>query len=568
MIPALSPVETWGTKSSRVWGKVKAEAKHYWLGTKLLWAEVRIAAKLCRQIANGHEMSRRERKQLLRTVADLVRMVPFVVILVVPFAEFALPVLLKFFPNMLPSTYLDSTGAEAKLQKQLLVKMEMARFLQETTHLLAQQLASQKGMSNEEAVRSAEKFRDFMDKVRTGKKVLNADIIGFSKLFDSELTLDNLDQRQLEAMCRLLDIKVFGSLWVLRYKLEEKLRRIQKDDELIQKDGIAALNYAELQEACRARGIYTDQDESYLRRKLADWLELSLEKEVPITLLLLSRAFSRQMTGAAHHGAPEADMAEDLASTLAYVPAVAIAEAEKEIVDRTDDKAAKLKVLQEEAVEAAFEELQMSKAGKGGQHRAAKLLSTKPAIGVTKEKLARLEERNDDVEEMIDETIAEDKEIEEKKKVGDKQAQAAAATATTAEGESKATASTSPSSTVPPTPSVSPSQQQVRGETVTLFDPSIASSTSTSTSSSVPVVSDAPLPPAADDVSVAASASASASKGVVDEEAAAAQKIAKKKKQIQVVDKLNDNIGKIIDEIKAQAESLEKEMEENNKEKK
>lgn len=257
--PVLSPVETWGTKSARVWGKVKHEAHHYWVGTKLLWAEVRIASRLLRQIAGGHEMTRRERKQLLRTSADLVRMVPFVVILLVPFAEFALPVLLKFFPNMLPSTYLDSTGAEAKLQKQLLVKMEMARFLQETTHLLAQQLAAQHAGQSDtvEAKQSAQQFRDFMAKVRTGKKVHNGDIIGFSKLFDSELTLDNLDQKQLEAMCKLLDIKVFGSLWVLRYKLEERLRAIQKDDELIQKDGIDALDDAELQEACRARGIFT-----------------------------------------------------------------------------------------------------------------------------------------------------------------------------------------------------------------------------------------------------------------------------------------------------------------------
>ena len=483
---------------------------------------------------------------------------------------------------MLPSTYLDSTGAEAKLQKQLLVKMEMARFLQETTHLLAQQLASQKGMSNEEALRSAEKFRDFMDKVRTGKKVLNADIIGFSKLVDSELTLDNLDQKQLEAMCRLLDIKVFGSLWVLRYKLEEKLRRIQKDDELIQKDGIEALNYAELQEACRARGIYTDQDEAYLRRKLGDWLELSLEKEVPITLLLLSRAFSRQMTG--HH-----DMAEDLASTLAYVPAVAVAEAEKEIVDRTDDKAAKLKVLHEEAVEAAFEELQMSKAGAGGEHRAAKLRTTKPAIGVTKEKLARLEERNEDVEELIDETIAEDEEMESKKKsaaaaAGEKQAvedkaAAAAKTAATPAAPSTATA------TVAATPAVSAPQQpqqqaqaqaqaqapQVRTETATPLDASASSSKPAAAAAAaaapavaaptveVPVETAATLPaPAADNVTVAPAAAAAAA-AQVDEDAAAQKSIAKKKKQIQVVDKLNDKVGKIIDEIKAQAEVLEKE---------
>ena len=36
------------------------------------------------------------------------RLVPFIIILVVPFLEFALPVLLKLFPNMLPSTFTDS----------------------------------------------------------------------------------------------------------------------------------------------------------------------------------------------------------------------------------------------------------------------------------------------------------------------------------------------------------------------------------------------------------------------------------------------------------------------------
>ena len=101
------------------------------------------------------------------------------------------------------------------MQKQLLVKMEMARFLQETTHLLAQQLVAQnpaKGpdgapLSEGERAANARSFRDFMAKVRAGKKVRNSDILAFTKLFDQELTLDNLDKKQLEAMCRLLDIK-------------------------------------------------------------------------------------------------------------------------------------------------------------------------------------------------------------------------------------------------------------------------------------------------------------------------------------------------------------------------
>ena len=50
---------------------------------------------------------RRERKQLTRTTADVFRLVPFIIFLVVPFMEVLLPVALKIFPNMLPSTFED-----------------------------------------------------------------------------------------------------------------------------------------------------------------------------------------------------------------------------------------------------------------------------------------------------------------------------------------------------------------------------------------------------------------------------------------------------------------------------
>lgn len=52
-------------------------------------------------------MTRRERRQLVRTVSDMFRVVPFAVILIVPLLEFSLPILLKLFPNMLPSTFED-----------------------------------------------------------------------------------------------------------------------------------------------------------------------------------------------------------------------------------------------------------------------------------------------------------------------------------------------------------------------------------------------------------------------------------------------------------------------------
>ncbi len=49
---------------------------------------------------------------------------------VIPFMELALPVLLKLFPNMLPSTFEDKLKKEEEVKKRLTVKLEVARFLQ------------------------------------------------------------------------------------------------------------------------------------------------------------------------------------------------------------------------------------------------------------------------------------------------------------------------------------------------------------------------------------------------------------------------------------------------------
>lgn len=43
--------------------------------------------------------------KLRRTTGDLLRLIPFVPFLVIPFMELLLPVALKLFPNMLPSTF-------------------------------------------------------------------------------------------------------------------------------------------------------------------------------------------------------------------------------------------------------------------------------------------------------------------------------------------------------------------------------------------------------------------------------------------------------------------------------
>lgn len=48
--------------------KIKKELLHYWDGTKLLVAEVRISSKLALKMAAGYELTRRERRQVRRVL--------------------------------------------------------------------------------------------------------------------------------------------------------------------------------------------------------------------------------------------------------------------------------------------------------------------------------------------------------------------------------------------------------------------------------------------------------------------------------------------------------------------
>ena len=109
----------------------KAEAHHYYMGSKLLWADIRTARHITARTLRGSTLSRRERKQLIRTATDVFRLVPMSVFVLIPFMEIALPFALKLFPNMLPSTFQDSLKEEEKMKRELQTRISMAGFFQE-----------------------------------------------------------------------------------------------------------------------------------------------------------------------------------------------------------------------------------------------------------------------------------------------------------------------------------------------------------------------------------------------------------------------------------------------------
>ena len=98
---------------------------------QLLYGDVITARSLLAKTLQGSALTRRERKQLLRTVSDLFRLVPFSMFVLIPLMEFALPLALKLFPNLLPSTYQESLKVEESMKKELQSRIAMAQFFQE-----------------------------------------------------------------------------------------------------------------------------------------------------------------------------------------------------------------------------------------------------------------------------------------------------------------------------------------------------------------------------------------------------------------------------------------------------
>ncbi|VEU34439.1 unnamed protein product [Pseudo-nitzschia multistriata] len=293
-------------KTSKIKESIKKEVDHYWIGIKLLMADVKTARALLRRTLQGSTLTRRERKQLLRTVSDLFRLVPMSMFLIIPFMEFALPFALKIFPNMLPSTFQDSLKNEENMKRELQSRIAMAEFFQETMERLAKEqkriAAKQKDGEDESAdsfaskqEASASDMLNFLDRARKGEMVPPDAIIQYAEFFQDDLTLDNMPRMQLINMCKYMSIPPYGSDPFLRFQLRHRIRMLKEDDQRILWEGIDSLTKMELREACQERGMRsTGLSKEAYKQSLQQWLDLSVHKNVPISLLIMSRTFFLQ----------------------------------------------------------------------------------------------------------------------------------------------------------------------------------------------------------------------------------------------------------------------------------
>jgi len=209
-------------------------------------------------------------------------MVPFIIIVVVPFAEFCLPVLLKLFPNMLPSTFVSASQKETAQTRSLKAKLEVIKVLQAASeNLVMREKLSSKDMKDS--------LTAFMSKVSRGEEIAPQEILTISKNFSNAFSLNSLERPQLQSLARFFGLPPIGTSFILQEELKFKWNLVKQDDQHILREGIDALSPIELEEAAYTRGYSPANNHLDKAKYLQEWISLSQEN-VPPYLLLLSRA--------------------------------------------------------------------------------------------------------------------------------------------------------------------------------------------------------------------------------------------------------------------------------------
>eukprot|EP00178_Gracilaria_changii_P000237 TRINITY_DN1023_c0_g1_i9.p1 TRINITY_DN1023_c0_g1~~TRINITY_DN1023_c0_g1_i9.p1 ORF type:complete len:785 (+),score=160.70 TRINITY_DN1023_c0_g1_i9:5456-7810(+) len=378
-------------------------AKHMWAGAKLLAADVRVSSKILRKITAGKQISRRERNFIVKTGVDLARLVPFSLFLIIPLAEFALPFALRLFPNMLPSQFQDQMKSDENLKRRLKGRLELAKYLRDVVEEKAKTIKASD--ANSELKKEATELTDFLDAIRSGKYVDASEVARFARFFNDELTIDGAVRPQLVAMCKYMGISPYGHDLFLRFKLRSKLNAIKKDDmEIMWEGGVESLTDEEVAKACVERGI-REVDTRLMRRELSDWLDLSQSKEIPGSLLIMSRA----LLYTTHTEDKEKTDSEGLLETLGSLPDDVIMDVKKaaDVGDATN--AERLEETLRQAQLIAMESQREAQKEKEDEEKRKKKEADEEA-----EKLAA--ESQEDESRVPDETIS-DKEVMEKVRV-------------------------------------------------------------------------------------------------------------------------------------------------------
>mmetsp|Transcript_68292 Transcript_68292/g.79504 ORF Transcript_68292/g.79504 Transcript_68292/m.79504 type:complete len:490 (-) Transcript_68292:130-1599(-) len=264
------------------YAKVGWEAvRHLYHGFRLFFLNTSLAWKYSQQMRNGVALTRRERQLLESATMDLLRLVPFSFFIIVPFAELLLPITLKMFPDLIPSTFeTEAQGRNKAYQSAMQTLLARQR---KTEYMTSTMLAI------------ATDHIDILRRVAVGDSLDRKQIKSIAHLFarDGPLGINQLPPHILICLSRTTGVyKGWHAVTPQRF-LVPQLRRalvqhytkLKRDDFLLAEEGLDGLTEEELRKANQVRGMRWAESKETLRVQLEWWVSLAKDPRVPYNTL-------------------------------------------------------------------------------------------------------------------------------------------------------------------------------------------------------------------------------------------------------------------------------------------
>ncbi|SOV21143.1 LETM1-like protein, putative [Plasmodium sp. DRC-Itaito] len=274
---------------------IKKNIKHtiVWVKTGILLflTNMKISKNLIIKRLKGYRLSYSEYKLLIRTMNDMFKLIPFSFFIIIPFAEFLLPIFLKIYPNLLPSTFKNDDNFN-NIKKNLYAKEQLAKFLQQLIEEKEKQLNENIGIDSDKKKNILNKFHQQL--INKDEKDINPflsvnDTLKIAKIFKEDFVLDQMNLKTLQTICHLLGLKPYGIHYHVVLQLRHHFLRLQREDRELIYEGVDNLKHNSLVEICKDRGMNFNTTEKEMKVQIQQWLQLASIKEVPYILLLYIR---------------------------------------------------------------------------------------------------------------------------------------------------------------------------------------------------------------------------------------------------------------------------------------
>ncbi|CCW59615.1 unnamed protein product [Phytomonas sp. EM1] len=256
--------------------------RHVYHGFRLLFINIHLAWKYHRQLKKGLALTRRERILLEDSTKDLLRLVPFSFFIVVPFAELLLPVALKMFPGLIPSTFeTESQGRNRGFRD----SMKTLRARQRVMDYISSTALTTFSPEEQEVIRRS----------ALGDTIAPKDIRLIGHYFDRDgpFSVYRVPDHIAMGLGRICNVfKWYHSLMpaalvapLIRRRVIRHYQKIREDDRMLRIEGLDHLTMEELIKTNKARGMRWTETKDTLLVQLEWWVSLAHDPNLPFNAL-------------------------------------------------------------------------------------------------------------------------------------------------------------------------------------------------------------------------------------------------------------------------------------------